>query len=66
MVTTNNNVLSKILKRPSRVSASVLHKLFSELIESTWFPQKLNLADITSVHKKIVFKKTIDLLVSCP
>lgn len=52
MATTNNSVLSKILERPSRVSASVLHKLFSELIERKWFPQKLKLADITSVHKK--------------
>lgn len=52
MTTTINNVLSKIFKRLSRDSASVLQKLFSESIEKKQFPQKLKLDNFTPLHKK--------------
>ena len=41
-----------MLKKSSKVSASVLHKLFNDSIEKSDFPQNLKLADITPVYKK--------------
>ena len=40
-------------KKSSKVSASVLHKLFNDSIEKSDFPRNLKLADITPVYKKI-------------
>ena len=50
--TTSNNILPKIFKKSSKVSASVLLKLFNDSIEKTDFPQNLKLADTTPVYKK--------------
>ena len=50
--TTSNGIPPKILKKSSKVSASVLHKLFNDSIEKSDFPQNLKLADITPVYKK--------------
>ena len=50
--TTCNSIPPKIFKKSSKVSASVLHKLFSNSIEKSDFPQNLKLADITPVYKK--------------
>ena len=51
--TTSNSIRPKILKKSSKVSASVLHnKLFNNSIEKSDFPQNLKLADITPVYKK--------------
>ena len=50
--TTNNSIPSRILKKSSKVLASVLQKLFNDLIEKSEFPQNLKLADITPVYKK--------------
>ena len=41
-----------MLKKVSKVSASVLHKLFNDSIVKSDFPQILKLADITPVYKK--------------
>ena len=49
---TSNSIPPKILKKSSKVSASVLHKLFNDLIEKSDFPQNSKLADITPVYKK--------------
>ena len=49
--TISNSIPHKILKRSSKVSASVLHKLFNDSIEKSEFPQNLKLADITPVYK---------------
>ena len=50
--TTSNSIPPKILIKSSKVSASVLHKLFNDSIEKSDFPQNLKLADITPVYKK--------------
>ena len=50
--TTSNSIPPKILKKSSKVSVSVLHKLFNDSIEKSDFPQNLKLADITPVYKK--------------
>ena len=50
--TTSNSIPPKILKKSSKVSASVLHKLFKDSIEKSDFPQNLKPADITPVYKK--------------
>ena len=50
--TTSNSIPPKILKKSSKVSASVLHKLFNDSIEKSDFPQNWKLADITPVYKK--------------
>ena len=50
--TTSNSIPPKILKKSSKVSASVSHKLFNDSIEKSDFPQNLKLADITPVYKK--------------
>ena len=50
--TTSNSIPPKILKKSSKVSASVLHKLFNDPIEKRDFPQNLKLADITPVYNK--------------
>ena len=47
--TTNNNIPPKVLKKFSKVSARVLHKLFNDSREKSEFPQNLKLADITPV-----------------
>ena len=57
--TTNNNILPKVLKMSSKVSASVLHTLasvlhtlFNDSIEKSEFPHNFKIADITpSVYK---------------
>ena len=48
----SNRIPPKILKKSSKVSASVLHKLFNNSIEKSDFPQNLKLAYITPVYKK--------------
>ena len=50
--TTSNSIPPKIFKKFSKVSASVLRKLFNDSIEKGDFPQNLKLADITQVYKK--------------
>ena len=50
--TTSNSISPEILKNSSKVSASVLHKLFNDSMEKSDFPQNLKLADITPVYKK--------------
>ena len=50
--TTSNSIPPKILKKSSKVSASVLHKLFNDSIEKSDFAQNLKLADVTTVYKK--------------
>ena len=50
--TTSNSSPPKILKKSSKVSASVLHKLFNDSVEKSDFSQNLKLADITPVYKK--------------
>ena len=50
--TTSNSIPPKISKKSSKVSATVLHKLFNDSIEKSDFPQNLKLADITPVYKK--------------
>ena len=50
--TTSNSIPPKIFKKSSKVSASVLHKLFNDSTEKSYFPQNLKLADITPVCKK--------------
>ena len=50
--TTSNSIPPKFLKKSSKVSASVLHKLFNDSIEKSDFLQNLKLADITPVYKK--------------
>ena len=50
--TTSNSIPPKIFKKSSKVSVSVLHKLFNDSIEKSDFPQNLKLADITPVYKK--------------
>ena len=50
--TTSNGIPSKILKNSSKVSVSVLHKLFNDSIEKSEFPQNLKLADTTPFYKK--------------
>ena len=50
--TTSNSSPPKIFKKSSKVSASVLQKLFNDSIEKSDFPQNLKLADITPVYKK--------------
>ena len=50
--TTSNSIPPKILKKSSKVSASALHKLFNDSIETSDFPQNLKLADMTPVYKK--------------
>ena len=42
----------KILKKSSKVSANVLHKLFNDSIKKGDFPQNLKLADNTPIYKK--------------
>ena len=49
--TTSNSIPPKILKTSTKVSASVLHKLFDYSIEKSDFPQNLKLADLTPVYK---------------
>ena len=49
---TSNSIPPKILKKSSKVSATVLHKLFNDSIEKSDFPQNLKLVDITPVCKK--------------
>ena len=49
---TSNSIPPKILKKSSKVSATVLHKLFNDSIEKSDFPQNLKLVDITPVYKK--------------
>ena len=44
----NNNIPPKISKKSSKVSASVLHKPFTNSIENSEFLQKLKLADIAT------------------
>ena len=41
-----------MLKKFSKVSARVLHKLFNDSTVKSDFPQILKLADITPVYKK--------------
>ena len=50
--TTSNSIPPNILKTSTKVSASVLPKLFNYSIEKSDFPQNLKLADITPVYKK--------------
>ena len=50
--TTSNSIPLKTLKKSSKVSANVLHKLFNYSIEKSDFPQNLKLANITPVYKK--------------
>ena len=50
--TTSNSIPSKILKKSSKVSASVRHKLFNDSTDTSGFPQNLKLADTTPVYKK--------------
>ena len=50
--TTSNSIPPKIFKKSSKVSASVLHKLFNDPIEKRDFPQNLKLVDITPVYNK--------------
>ena len=47
--TTSNSIPPKILKKASKVSASVSLKLFNNSIENNDFPQNLKLVDITPV-----------------
>ena len=51
-VTTNNSIPPKIFKKPSKVSTSVLHKVFNDSIEKSELPQNLKLADIMPVYQK--------------
>ena len=62
--TTSNSIPPKILIKSSKVSDSVLHKLFNDSIEKSDFPQNLKLADITPVYKKN--EQIIDLLAYYP
>ena len=41
--TTSNSIPPKILKKSSKVSASVLHKIFNNSIEKSDFPENLKL-----------------------
>ena len=50
--TTSNSIPPNFFQKSSKVSASVLHKLFNDSIENSDFPQNLKLADITPVYKK--------------
>ena len=50
--TTSNSTPPEIFKKFSKISASVLHKLFNDSMEKSDFPQNLKLADITPVYKK--------------
>ena len=50
--TVNNSIPPRNLKMSSRVSASILHKLFNDSIEKSELPQNLKLADIKSVYKE--------------
>ena len=49
--TTDDRISFEILKKSSKVSASVLHKLFSDSTEKSGFPQNLKLVDITQIYK---------------
>ena len=62
--TTSNSIPPKILKKSSKISASVLHKLFNDSIEKSDFPQNLKLADITPVYKKNMQKQINDFIIS--
>ena len=65
---TQNDILTKILKKCASSTAPVLQKLFNEILGTGHFPDKLKLTDITSVFKKNnpLQKKTIGLLVFYP
>ena len=49
--TTSNSTPPKFFKKSSKVSASVLHKLFNDSIEKSDFPQNLKLVEIRPVYK---------------
>ena len=50
--TNSDSILPKILKINSEASPDVLHNLFNDLLKTGNFPDKLKLADITSVFKR--------------
>ena len=52
LILRRQQLIIAFLLRSSKVSASVLHKLFNDSIEKRAFPRNLKLADITPVYKK--------------
>ena len=52
LILRRQQLIKAFLLKSSKVSASVLHKLFNDSIEKRTFARNLKLADITPVYKK--------------
>ena len=50
--TSSNSIALNISKKSSKVSASILHKLFNDSTEKSKFPLNLKQADTAAVYKK--------------
>ena len=64
--TPSGNTPPEMLKLSSDSTATTWHELFNESLSNCEFPDKLKLADITTVFKKTLWiKQIIDLQVFC-